>query len=94
MYQASLRDARQFRCKEPWAEAPRLPSKNCYRVFHARTVILTWPTNATGFTLQSTTNLGSSAVWTANSPAPVIVNGQNMVTNPISGSRQFYRLAR
>ena len=31
-------------------------------------VILTWPTNATGFTLQSTTNLVSPAVWTTNSP--------------------------
>jgi len=59
----------------------------------AANVILTWPTNAAGFTLQSTTNLGSSAVWTTNSPAPVVVNGQNTVTNPISGAQQFYRLA-
>ena len=57
-------------------------------------VILTWPTNAAGFTLQSTTNLGSSAVWITNSPAPVIVNGQNTVTNPITGAQQFYRLSQ
>ena len=57
-------------------------------------VILTWPTNAAGFTLQSTTNLGSSAVWTTNSPAPVVVNGQYAVTNPISGAQQFYRLSQ
>jgi uncharacterized repeat protein (TIGR03803 family) len=57
-------------------------------------VILTWPTNANGFTLQSTTNLGSSAVWTTNSPAPVVVNGQYAVTNPISGAQQFYRLSQ
>jgi uncharacterized repeat protein (TIGR03803 family) len=56
-------------------------------------VILTWPTNATGFALQSTTNLGSSAVWTANSPAPVVVNGLNTVTNPLSGTQQFFRLS-
>jgi len=55
-------------------------------------VILTWPTHAVGFTLQSTTNLGASAVWTTNSPGPVVVNGQNTVTNPISGLRKFYRL--
>jgi hypothetical protein len=55
---------------------------------------LTWPTNAAGFTLQFTTNLGSSAVWTTNSPAPVVVNGQNTVTNPISGAQQFYRLSQ
>jgi uncharacterized repeat protein (TIGR03803 family) len=57
-------------------------------------VILTWPTNAAGFTLQSTTNLGSSAVWTTNSPVPVVVNGQNTVTNPISGSQEFFRLSQ
>lgn len=57
-------------------------------------VILTWPTNATGFTLQSTTNLVSQAVWTAVSPAPVVVNGQNFVTNPISGAQQFFRLSQ
>jgi uncharacterized repeat protein (TIGR03803 family) len=55
-------------------------------------VILTWPTNATGFNLQSTTYLGSSAVWTTNSSVPVVINGQNTVTNPISGRQQFYRL--
>jgi uncharacterized repeat protein (TIGR03803 family) len=53
--------------------------------------IFSWPTNATGFTLQSTTNLGSP-VWTTNSPAPVVLNGQNTVTNPISGTQQFFRL--
>ena len=57
-------------------------------------VILTWPTNATDFTLQSTTNLGSSAVWSTNSSVPVVVNGQNVVTNPISGTRQFFRLSQ
>ncbi len=45
----------------------------------------------TGFTLQSATNL-CSPVWSTNSPAPVIVNGQNTVTNPISGTPKFYRL--
>jgi len=48
-------------------------------------IILTWPTNAAGFTLQSTTNLLSPAVWT-------IVSGQYAVTNPISGTQQFFRL--
>jgi hypothetical protein len=58
-------------------------------------VILTWPTNnATSFTLQSTTSLVSPAIWTPVSPNPVVVNGQNTVTNAISGSQQFYRLAQ
>jgi uncharacterized repeat protein (TIGR03803 family) len=57
-------------------------------------VILTWSASATGFTLQSTTNLGPLASWTTNSPAPVVVNGQNVVTNPISGAQQFFRLGQ
>jgi hypothetical protein len=28
------------------------------------------------------------------SPAPVIVNGQNTVTNPISGTQMFFRLSQ
>jgi len=56
-------------------------------------VYLTWPTNATGLTLQSTTNV-SPAVWATVSPAPVIVNGQNKVNDPITGTRQFYRLSQ
>jgi hypothetical protein len=57
-------------------------------------VILTWPTDAAGFTLQSTTNLVPPAVWSTNSPAPVVVNGQNAVTNPVSGTKKFYRLSQ
>ena len=57
-------------------------------------VVLTWATNATGFTLQSATNLASPTVWAAVSPGPVVVNGLKAVTNPISGAQQFYRLSQ
>jgi uncharacterized repeat protein (TIGR03803 family) len=56
-------------------------------------VILNWPTNLTGYTLQSTTNL-ASPVWTTNSTAPVVVNGQYTVSNPIAGAQQFFRLSQ
>jgi hypothetical protein len=56
-------------------------------------VILTWPTNAFGFTLQSSTNL-SSPVWGTNSLGPVIIGGQNVIINPITGTQQFYRLVQ
>jgi uncharacterized repeat protein (TIGR03803 family) len=55
-------------------------------------VILTWPTNAVGFVLQSTTNL-QSPLWTTNSAPPVVINGQNTVTNPFTGAEQFFRLS-
>jgi uncharacterized repeat protein (TIGR03803 family) len=57
-------------------------------------VILTWPTNGAGFTLQYTTNLVPPVVWVTVSPGPGIVNGQNTVTNPISGTQQFFRLSQ
>ena len=54
--------------------------------------ILSWTTNVPGFYLASSTNLGPSAVWSTNLPSPVVVNGQNVVTNPIANSQQFFRL--
>jgi len=55
-------------------------------------VILRWPTNATGFTLQSTTNLVSPAAWSTNLPSPSVINTNNVVTNTFSGKQMFYRL--
>jgi alpha-tubulin suppressor-like RCC1 family protein len=56
-------------------------------------VVVTWPTNQGGFHLESTTNIIVPSGWGAVSPGVFIVNGQFTVTNPISASRQFYRLA-
>src|SRR6266850_2082738 len=57
-------------------------------------VILTWPTNYTGFTLQSTTNLVSPTFWSTVSPGPVVIGGQNVVINTVSSAQQFYRLSQ
>ncbi len=55
--------------------------------------ILSWTTNTPGFNLASSLNLGAAAAWSTNNlPSPVLLNGQNVVTNPITGSQQFYRL--
>lgn len=59
----------------------------------AQNMVISWPTNPILSTLQSTTNLSASAVWTTNSTTPVTVNGQNFVTNPISGKQMFFRLS-
>jgi len=55
-------------------------------------VILMWPTNAIGYTLQSTTDL-SRAVWSTNLTTSAVINGQYTVTNAMSGTRHFYRLS-
>jgi hypothetical protein len=55
--------------------------------------VLSWPTNVPGFHLASSLNLGPSAAWSTNGlPAPVAVNGQNVVTNPVATTQKFYRL--
>jgi uncharacterized repeat protein (TIGR03803 family) len=54
-------------------------------------VRLLWSTNATGYNLQASPDLSS---WTNVSPAPVISAGQNAVTQPILGTRLFYRLSQ
>ncbi len=73
----------------PLAVAPQLT------IVHSGTnVVLTWPTNASSYTLQSTTNLAPPTAWVTNTPPPVVVNGQNTVTNPVSGTRKFYRLSQ
>lgn len=55
-------------------------------------VVLSWPTNASGFNLESTPNLGAGAVWQTNSTVPAVLNGQYVVTNAIAGTKRFYRL--
>ena len=55
-------------------------------------MVFSWPTSATGYTLQSTTNLGSAAVWSTVSPPPVVVSGQNVVSTPMFGPGMFFRL--
>jgi uncharacterized repeat protein (TIGR03803 family) len=61
-------------------------------------VILAWPTSYagfdfTGYILQSTTNLAAPA-WTTVAPVPMVINGQNVVTNPIGGKQEFFRLSQ
>jgi len=55
-------------------------------------IILSWPTWAQNFNLQTTTNLADPNSWTTLPDIPGIVNSQYTVTNQISGSQGFYRL--
>jgi len=57
-------------------------------------VVLSWPTNADGFILQSRPNLSPSSVWTTVTNARVTVGNLYMVTNNVDGTSNFYRLVR
>jgi len=68
------------------------PAPDLAIVSSGSNVILTWPTSASSYTLESTANLNPPAVWSTNLPTPAILSGQYTVTNPISGSQNFFRL--
>jgi probable HAF family extracellular repeat protein len=54
-------------------------------------VVLSWPTNASGFALEAATNLPvlSPAGWNTNQPGPAVINGQYSVTTPHLNTLQF-----
>jgi hypothetical protein len=54
-------------------------------------VVLSWPTNSAGFTLEAKTNLNTN-VWSVVSPSPAVSSTNHVMTNPASGPMRFYRL--
>ena len=57
-------------------------------------MILSWPTDSTGFTLQSTPNLTPPVTWLDVTNPPTVVGGQFTVTNTASAGAQFFRLRK
>jgi plastocyanin len=56
--------------------------------------IISWPANnSSGFSLKGSAKLGLGASWSAVGATPVLVGNQRFVTNPISGTAQFFRLS-
>ncbi len=55
-------------------------------------VSLSWPVYPDGFVLESATNLAAPAVWSTNSPVPVVTNRQNVVVLGTTNRAQFFRL--
>ena len=54
-------------------------------------VILTWPTNAAGFLLESTPSL-TAPNWQPAPETPVATNGQRLVTTPADQRERYFRL--
>jgi len=57
-------------------------------------LILSWPTNAVGFTLQSTLDLTPPVTWLASPSGPAVVGAHFTLTNTTSGGARFYRLKK
>lgn len=56
--------------------------------------VLSWPTNAVGYTLQVATNLVPPVGWSDSTNVPVTVGAEFRVTNTLSCPIQFYRLKK
>lgn len=53
-------------------------------------IVISWPTNSGSFILIGANNLTSNPNnWPAVLPLPVVVNGQNVVTNSATNAAQF-----
>jgi hypothetical protein len=59
----------------------------------SNSIVLSWPTNAPGYTLIYATNFSATS-WVTSSVSPVITGGEYTITNTVSGSARFYRLKR
>lgn len=57
-------------------------------------VSIAWPTDATGFILESTTDLNEPRVWTEVGVAPVVIADKYYVLLPTAAEETFYRLVR
>jgi hypothetical protein len=55
-------------------------------------IVLSWPSSAVGFVLQSSSAIGPSATWQSDSGTPTVSNGQNVVTKAPQSHTQFFRL--
>ncbi len=53
---------------------------------------LSWPTNESGFVVE--TSLAPDGGWSALTNAPTLVNGQNVVTQSMTGPQRFFRLRK
>jgi uncharacterized delta-60 repeat protein len=54
-------------------------------------VVITWPTNTSGYTLEASTNL-SRTNWSSVLPAPAVTGTNHVVTNGVNQPMRFYRL--
>lgn len=72
--------------------APVIPS--LHTQVSGRELILSWPTNAVAFTLQSAPSLAPDVTWTDSASVPAVVGARFTVTNTLAGETRFFRLRR
>jgi probable HAF family extracellular repeat protein len=77
---------------EAWLADLTPPLLKVYRA--GNNAVLSWPTNGSGFRLQSATNLTPPSVWADSTNPPAVVGAEFTITNSASNNSQFYRLKK
>ena len=57
-------------------------------------LVLAWPTNRAGFTLQSAPGLAAPVAWGDSAAAPAVVGDRYAVTNKAADGARFFRLRK
>ena len=84
-----------FNNSEPYALAWEFFSESLKAAGSETNLILSWPVYPAGFVVESTANLISPAVWSANNmPSPIVTNNQNYILLNATNASQFFRLRR
>lgn len=73
-------------------QTPAVPPTLLFQL-SSNKIILSWPTNSTGFTLETATS-PSGGSWTAVSPGPSLVGTNYTATNDLSGLSKVFRLRK
>jgi hypothetical protein len=83
----------ELRIGTSWASVtpPAGPSPTLMIAQNGGKILLSWPTNATGFNLYSSPALPATT-WTMVPTSVSIVGGQYTVTNTLPGRNEFFRL--
>jgi hypothetical protein len=80
---------------EPYALAWEFFSQSLAITNAEPNTALSWPVYPDGFLVESTTNLISPAVWSANNiPSKIVTNNQNYILLNVTNATQFFRLRR
>lgn len=70
-----------------------MPAPKLFLSQQANQLILSWPTNAVGYQLESTSTLLPNS-WTTDPATPINIGSNYMVTNALSTPSKFFRLKK
>jgi hypothetical protein len=75
------------------SSSPTIPPPRLNASLSGQIILLSWPASATNFVLQETTGqFPLLPLWTNSTAVPLVSNGQQMVTFPVSPTNKFFRL--